>query len=284
MGIVTFECNIEMINYNGKLLTSENLIHLSINRGFSFGDGLFETIIASQSIVYHFDYHWLRLSEGANTLGIVLPFTQTRLLKEILNTIGKQQKEDALYRIKLQVWRQGAGKYSPESEESNYMIHCSSFNGAQSLQHQKVGICRSVKLIPSSISRLKTLSALNYVMAAKEKQDRQLEEIMLLNHKDEIVEAGAANLFFYDLKEKKFMTPSLNDGCVNGTIRKSLLNILSEQGYRVEERSLQLDDLHENLCLYTCNVASIGEVLQTEGQTLGRDQEIFQLIREVLPY
>lgn len=278
MGIGGFKCKISMINYKGKLLDRESFDFHPINRGLAFGDGLFETMIATKANIAFFELHWNRLISGLNALSIKNPFHKELLEKYILKLIESQKEESNLYRVKLIVWRSGAGKYAPEHNEADFIIEA---NSTSKINPSIVGNCylsKNINLYPTAYSHLKTISALNYVMAAKEKQERGVEELLIANHQGMLAEATSSNIIIYQHDEKCFYTPPLGSACIDGVMRRHLINSLEQAGKPIIEKPIAPDDLQQNTSLFLCNVTGLRQVANFENRKLAEDQQLFELL------
>ena len=79
-----------MINFNGELLFKENIKLTTDNRGFKYGDGIFETIKVVHEKVIFWEDHYFRLMASMRMLRMKIPmeFTLEFLEKEILKTVA----------------------------------------------------------------------------------------------------------------------------------------------------------------------------------------------------
>ena len=112
-----------MINFNGELLFEENVKLSSENRGFKYGDAVFETIKVSHKRVVFWEDHYFRLMASIRMLRMKIPmqFTLEFLEKEILKTVAVQE-EASSFRVRLNVYRKDGGLYTPKTNEIDYLI------------------------------------------------------------------------------------------------------------------------------------------------------------------
>ena len=112
-----------MINFNGELLFEENVKLSSENRGFKYGDAVFETIKVSHKRVVFWEDHYFRLMASMRMLRMKIPmqFTLEFLEKEILKTVAVQE-EASSFRVRLNVYRKDGGLYTPKTNEIDYLI------------------------------------------------------------------------------------------------------------------------------------------------------------------
>lgn len=214
------------------------------NRAEKYGDGLFETIRVCNGKAMFLERHYQRLSKGLQQLRLDgnQSFTFEQFQTHILKEIEKQGR--ANLRIRMTFFRLGGGKYSPQSQSFGTFIESSSLDTATYTLNNKglhIGIAQSVRLSMDQLAPLKTISALPYVMAAIEKQEQGWDDALLLNHKEAIAEAVAANVFV--LKEQTLYTPAPTEGAVAGTMQAQVLAMAADFQLDVQPTRLSLQAL-----------------------------------------
>ncbi|MGB1284149.1 MAG: aminotransferase class IV, partial [Polaribacter sp.] len=112
-----------MINLNGDLLFKENVKLTIDNRGFKYGDAIFETIKVLHKKVIFWEDHYFRLMASMRMLRMKIPmeFTLEFLEQEILKTIEVLDDANS-YRVRLNVYRKESGLYYPTTNEVSYFI------------------------------------------------------------------------------------------------------------------------------------------------------------------
>ena len=98
-------------------------------------------------------------------------------------------------------------------------------------------------IYPSQFSGLKTLNAIQYVMAAKEKEESNFDELILLDADGYLVEGTSSNLFL--IRQNIAYTPHLKHGAIEGVMRRVVINKLKQLGLEVKETSLETSDLEQ---------------------------------------
>ncbi|WP_297336348.1 aminotransferase class IV [Algoriphagus sp.] len=217
------------------------------NRAMAFGDGLFETMIFDGEKIRFFEFHVDRLRKGMKLLHLDLSQLNPDVILSFINSTEPQ-------RIKWTVFRAGAGKYSPHTGQINQVLQIAPFKKKSEISLQAV-ISREVFLVPSMISQCKTLNSLPYVLAALEREKRGANEIILLDHKGNVSEAGASNIF-WSIGEEIF-TPSLQAGCIEGVSRKVILQELNDNGFKVKEGLFKVDQLRQADRVWISNATGI---------------------------
>lgn len=237
--------------YNSDFLADDALRLSPTDRAFQYGDGLFETIRYERGHVWFWRDHMARLRAGMTTLHLDFPpgLDADRLHSQLLDLLARNQLADTTARIRLQVWRQPGGLYTPTTSSANYLLTARAGHPFASTVKPKISIYDVVRLHDSPVSALKTLNSLPYVLAGIYKSQHQLDDVLLLSTAGYLAECQASNLFW--LTDNVLYTPALQTGCVDGTARKQLLRL-----FPTHEEGLYLPDV-----LATANVVFSANVM-----------------------
>ncbi len=92
-------------------------------------------------------------------------------------------------------------------------------------------------------SNLKSANFLPYVMAAQFAKNNKLNDCLVCNVKGRIADATIANIFL--IKEQMIITPALTEGCVNGIMRRYLLEKLKTFGFDIREGVVTINDMKD---------------------------------------
>jgi branched-chain amino acid aminotransferase/4-amino-4-deoxychorismate lyase len=277
----SFKSEISMINYNGKLIPSKSMTLEISNRGFQYGDGIFETIIYDREKIKFLDQHWERILEGVNGLKMDLPFTKSEFEAVLTDLLGGNNLLSQYARLKLFIWRKSGGLYTPTESETEFLLTADITEKREVQKLKKVGIANSVSLQKTSFSHLKTISALPYVLAGIEKKERELGEIILTNEEGYIAEASSSNIYFLDYENRKIYTPFLNTGCINGVSRRYLFKNAEKFGLKVVETLIRPEELNLSFPIYAINVAGISCIHKIGVIDMGRSKEGLEILQEI---
>lgn len=242
-----------VICVNGKF-ENENANLDLLNRGFLYADGLFETILYDGEKLRFFEDHMLRLLKGLNFFQFETPaLFKDDIESQIYDTLEKNSSKGFM-RVKLIVWRNTGGLYTPTHNSFSYLILCSptSENYDENIE---LGIYNSPLLPHSEIGNHKTINSIYYVYAGIEKKKSGLDELILLNTSSLICECTSSNIFWE--KDGLFYTPSLSTGCVAGIQRKQFIKEVKDSGKTVIEGEFTISDLTEASQFYMTNITGI---------------------------
>jgi len=189
------------------------------NRAMNFGDGLFETMVFDRDHIRFSNHHIARLIHGLEILNL----DDTRIDLSNLETFLNQTYFGQKLRVRWNVFRSGSGKYTPRGTGIDQMIQISSFVSAPEVK-KRAFISESIKLFPTVWSGCKTLNSLPYILANQERLKVKMDEVILLDNRGFLSEAGSSNLFWR--KGEQYFTPSLECSCLNGVARKVILEEL----------------------------------------------------------
>ena len=247
-----------MINLNGTILEKHKAAISISNRGLNYGDALFETLRVSGGKIYFWEDHYFRLMASMRILRMEIPmnFTQEYLEKQILATIEANGAITGAYRVKILVWRQEGGLYSPTTNEIDFSVQCSDLQNPFYLLRQnqyEVELFKDHYITSGLLSTLKTNNKVINVLGSIYAKENKYDNCLLLNEKKQIVEALNGNIFL--LKGDTIKTPPLKDGCLKGIMRKQILDILADlYDYDVQEVSISPFELQKADEMFVTNV------------------------------
>ena len=226
-----------MINFNGELFFEEN-IKLSLeNRGFKYGDGIFETIKINNNRVVFWEDHYFRLMASMRMLRMKIPmkFTLEFLEKEILKTVTVNDNANS-FRVRLNVFRKDGGLYTPKTNEIDYLIDVKAINYITKDVY-KVDVFKDFYNYSGLLSTIKTNNRMVNTLASIYAKENDLDNCVLINEKKGVVEVTNANIFV--LKGNTVKTPALTEGCIRGVARKKVIEIISKNDeYTIEETTI----------------------------------------------
>ena len=231
--------------YNGHLISLyEPAISFS-NRAFRYGDSVFESIRYTNGKIMFLADHVKRIKLSMTTLRMNVPaeFTTGNIEQLIFHLLEQNNiKQDA--RIRLTVFRNEGGFYTPETNDISFLIESEVLENTGYQLNQKglwVDVYAEIKKQVNKISNIKTGSALLYVMAGITKTSLRLDDCLLVNDNGNIIESISSNIFV--VKNGTLYTAPISDGCVDGVMRKQILTIAAQHKILTFEQPLTVHTL-----------------------------------------
>ncbi|WP_297798056.1 aminotransferase class IV [uncultured Eudoraea sp.] len=237
-----------MVNYNGKLADKDAYYLNSRNRGFLYGDALFETLRVVNGKIIFWEEHYLRLMSSMRILRMEIPmnFTMEYLEEEILRLFTEEDTNKTA-RIRITVFRNDGGYYKPQSNDVSYLISAENLEDAFYILNEgsyEVELFKDFTVSKNMLSNLKTTNRILNVVGSIYANENGYDNCLLLNDTKSVVEALNGNIFL--VKDKVLKTPPLEDGCLRGIIRKKILDILNKiDGYECVEKSISPFELQQ---------------------------------------
>lgn len=226
-----------MINFNGALVDFKNVALSIENRGFKYGDGIFETVKVINNKVVFWEDHYFRLMASMRMLRMKIPlsFTLEFLEQEILKTVAVQN-EASTYRVRLNVYRKDGGLYLPKTNLIDYTIDVKAFS-YQIKETYKLDVFKDFYSYSGLLSTIKTNNRMLNTLASIFADENDLDNCVLLNERKGVVEVANGNIFI--IKENVIKTPALTEGCIKGIVRNKVLEMLSKKAdFTIEETEI----------------------------------------------
>ena len=223
-----------MINFNGELLFKENIKLTTDNRGFKYGDGIFETIKVVNEKVIFWEDHYFRLMASMRMLRMKIPmeFTLEFLEKEILKTVAVLE-DGASFRVRLNVFRKDGGLYTPKTNAIDYLIEVSESN-YKTKETYEIDVFKDFYNYSGLLSTIKTNNRMLNTLASIYANENDLDNCILVNERKGVVEVANANIFI--VKNNIVKTPALTEGCIKGVVRSKVIDILiKNKDFTIEE-------------------------------------------------
>jgi branched-chain amino acid aminotransferase len=228
------------INNNGTIVSAEEPVVTARNRSFRYGDALFESIRFTNSKPQFLKEHLQRLFTGMK----VLKMQKDDLYSESFfeNAILELAKKNSITtdgRIRLTVYRNDGGLYTPDNNSTAYLIEIAPLNDVGYVLNQKgitVDLFNDFKKQKNTLSSIKSANSIIYVLAGIYKSQNQLDDCIILNDESHIIESISSNIFA--VKNGVLYTPPIADGCVDGVMRKKIIEIANANRIAVYEISV----------------------------------------------
>jgi branched-chain amino acid aminotransferase len=228
------------VNNNGTLLPADAPTILPGNRAHLYGDGVFESIRIINGRPLNLENHILRLLAGARAIHMrpSASYTTDFFEAKILELCAQSGINEG-GRCRLSLDRISGGAYLPDANEATYYIEVLPYEvnhfelNARGLE---LDIYQEMKLQKNLLSNFKTKMGLPYVMAALYAKSKGLDDVFLTDYRGQILESSSCNFFI--ISNGVLYTPSLEEGCLAGTMRMQVINLALANGIKVYESSI----------------------------------------------
>jgi branched-chain amino acid aminotransferase len=230
------------ISFNGEIYDENENIFSAKNRAFNYGDGCFDSLVCLNGIPNFFDAHLKRLQSAIKTLKLNNQFVLNGSLPDlIVQLLKKNNLTNA--KIRITVTRKDGGLYTPDNNNSDLLIVCRALEQPAFTNfsfEKEACIVESVQKHYSSFSSFKNCNSLIYVLAGIEIKEKNYDDGIILNGTNNICEALFSNLFF--IKGNKLFTPAITEGCIDGVMRKFVLENCPTD-FKTGEGNFSIDEL-----------------------------------------
>ena len=223
------------INRNGTLEQSNSEMGWTQNRGFTYGDALFDVLKFEAGRLRFLEEHYFRLMSSMRMLRMKIPnhFTLEGYQKELKKTLEANGYSDSA-RLRISVFRTGGGFYFPESNKSEYLLEAGELPKKIADSPYEIELFKDYHVASGLLSTVKTNNRMVNVLGTVFAQENDFDNAILINERKELVGATDSNVFM--VRGDQVITPSLESGCINGIIRKKVLEFLKAmKGKSVEE-------------------------------------------------
>jgi branched-chain amino acid aminotransferase len=270
---------------NGKFYDKLDAKVSVYDHGFLYGDGVFEGIRVYSGKVFKHREHIDRLYESAKAIMLTIPMSPAEMMKVVENAVAENKKVDGYIRL---VVSRGAGNlgidprrcepvvivivddislYPPELYENGLEVITSSY----------------IRNHPNATNpRVKSLNYLNNILAKIEAIRAGCLEAIMLNHKGEVAECTADNLFV--VKNGVLKTPPPDAGILEGVTRNFVIELAEKAGIPFKEATLTRHDVYiADEMFLTGTGAEVIAVTKVDERVLGSGKQgpITKRLREL---
>ena len=252
--------------------------------GFLNGWGVFTTIRVYNGVMFAWDRHWARISRDAKKMHVPIPETADWLEAQLYKLIDANRALEATLRVAIV--RNKGGMFEGPAIERDFDLVAFTRDVADWGASVKLGIVPQARHAANEFAGVKFISWAQNLTWYEQAHQRGLDEMVLLNERNEVSECTSANIFtvFGD----RVFTPQLtSSGCLAGITRDVLLNDIQIPGIEFSEHVLLPADLQSaDEVFITSTTREILPVASVEGlhikigrKTIGRLQDAFTTFR-----
>lgn len=234
------------INFNGEILPADSILLTIANRAFRYGDGLFESMRVMKGKLKFPELHAERLQKGMKALKIDgYSQADSWFLKEKVEELARRNKIKH-GRLRLTVFRDAEGLYAPTQNKMAYCLEIQPIDEPRYFLNERGLIMDVYTELPKPLnwlSNIKTCNSLIYVMAGIYKQQNKLDDVFLINQNRFLCEANSSNIFVW--YQNHLYTPALSEGCVEGVMRRVVIQLALDNNIPVTEAQINPEILNQ---------------------------------------
>ncbi|MFP4561005.1 MAG: aminodeoxychorismate lyase [Thiohalorhabdus sp.] len=241
------------------------------DRGFQYGDGIFETLAARGGRLLDGAAHLERLRQGADLLGIPAP-APAHLAAEAEGLVAQQGAgERNVIKILVSRGPGGRGLAPPAHPEPTRVVMRLPWP-EHPAEWRRTGVrtvlCRTRQVSGDALDgRIKSMNQLNHIVARMEWTDPDIAEGLLQDHEERLVEGTATNLFL--VRDGVLQTPDLTGAGLPGVTRRRILELARATGLPTEEGEVREVDLeHAEEAFLTNSIIGVWPIREHGGRRL----------------
>jgi branched-chain amino acid aminotransferase len=260
----------EYVYLNGRLLPADEARVSVVDRGFLYGDGVFETLRAYGGRPFQLTEHVTRLYRSASLIGLELPWPPGAVREAVEATLEANGLAEAYVRITV-TRGDGLGIEPPAPARPTLVVHARplAIDPRVYLDGVTAAVVRTRRNLPAAVPpEAKCLNYLNNILAYREARAVGAQEAIMLNAEGAVAEGSVSNVFA--VVQGKVLTPPVEAGIFPGLARATVLGLARELGRPVEERLFGPDLLlAADEVFFTNSVREVVPVVRVNGTRVG---------------
>lgn len=262
--------------YNGTITAIDEMMIPANDRGFYFGDGIYEAAMVYNHRIFALEDHLERMENSAALVRIALPGTREEI-GELLSELVKKVDSGCQF-LYWQITRGTAPRNHqfPANVPSNLYVYSKPWKGVEMSDCYRLISVEDTRFLHCNI---KTLNLLPNVMAQQKAKEAGCDEAVFVRD-GYVTEGSHSNVSM--VKDGVFITHPLDNLILPGTERKHMLRYCKELGIPYEERAFTLKELAEadEIIVSSTSHPSMRAV-SLDGQAVGgKNPELVQKLRD----
>ena len=234
-----------MINFNGSII-DQTLLDATSNRGFKYGDSLFETMLFKDGTIQYLEDHYFRLMASMRMMRMEIPmeFTMDFLNQQVTSTVAASAIQTDQIRVRFTVFRKDGGLYLPKTNQIDFIIEVNSLEDELPKEIYEVELYKDFYVYSGLLSTIKSNNRMLNVVASVYADENGYDNCLLLNENKHLVEAINGNVFI--VRGNTIVTPALTEGCIKGIYRKKVIEFLTKhENFQIEETKINPFELQK---------------------------------------
>jgi len=243
-----------------------------VDRGFSYGDGLFETMRSYDGTVFRLDAHLERLYQSLDTIYLDIPMTVGEMKSAVWETLVKNGQPDCMIRLTVSRGEQTAGFHiDPDATPTLVII----VRPLEVLPREWYEQGIKISLFPNTAQKVgglhrsvKSCNFLTNILIREQARRQNSVEGIMMDDQGRITEGTTSNVFI--VKDETLTTPAINENILSGITRQAVLDIAIRLEIPIVQRDISAEDIyHAEEVFITNSRIEILPVQQVDDWTIG---------------
>jgi branched-chain amino acid aminotransferase len=257
---------------NGRLYEKEDAKISVYDHGLLYGDGVFEGLRSYGGKVFRLEQHLTRLWNSAKAILLEIPLSREQVASAIDETLAANGLQDGYIRL---IVTRGAGSLGldPNRTSNPQVIIITDYIAVYPEELYRQGLeivtAGTMRNHPAALNpRIKSLNYLNNILAKIECMQAGCMEALMLNHKGEVAECTADNIFL--VRDGILLTPPTDAGVLEGITREAVIDLARQSGREVREQTLTRHDVYiADECFLTGTAVEVIAVVKVDSRRIG---------------
>jgi branched-chain amino acid aminotransferase len=242
------------------------------DRGFLYGDSVFEVLRTYAGVPFALEEHVARLARSAARVLIAMPIDERALAEEIARVVRSAGNEESYARIML---TRGEGPLGLDPDLASHprrVVLVEPLAPPRREVYERgiaavtVATKRAVDDTPAAGAKVSNY--LSNLLAVREAKSRGAEEALIVDGRGEVVEGASSNVFL--VRAGVLVTPPESAGILAGITRAHVLSAAKELGVPVELRALRVAELYAGDEVFiTSSIREVVPVVRVDDRAVG---------------
>ncbi len=241
------------------------------DRGFLYGDSIYEVLRTYRGRLFELEAHLARLRGSAQLIGLTLPLPGELLRSRMEDAVQASRTSESYVRL---IVTRGEGELGldPALAVNPHVIVIVRALHAPPLEVYRDGVEVAIVDVRRNLRQAidpaaKTGNYLNSVLALREARARGAYEALMLDSQGRVTEGSSSNVFA--VNRNQLVTPPL-DGILEGVTRRVVIDLARKLGLQAAESPLVPDELYRAGELFlTSTIRELVPVVRVDGHSIG---------------
>ena len=253
--------------WNDQIVKEDEVVINQEDRGYQFGDGIYEVIKVYNGEFFTANEHIDRFYESADKIRLVIPYTKDKLHKMLHELVEKNNLDTGHVYFQITRGANSRNHIFPGPEVKPVFTATVKENPRPVANFEK-----GVKTITLDDIRwlrcdIKSLNLLGAVLAKQEAYEKGAYEAIL--HRDGIVTEGSSSNIFA-IKNDTLYTHPANNLILNGITRRVVIECANEIGLTVSETAFTVEEMLEmDELIVTSTTSEVTPIIEVDGKAIG---------------